>query len=136
MKRKILLSVFVLMLTCLVTFGCVGCEGMNPATLKITGLTAGTPVTVVQTTNSVEAEAAKTAALAAVTEILYDADGNGTFDANTEDKKWTSYADFVKAGGKASGFNIATDPGTYTFTFVYRGVVSAEYSYTVTAPAV
>ena len=141
MKRKILMSIFVLMLTCFITLGCVGCDNTNPGTLTITGITAATPVAVEKTSGTtLEILEVKEAALASVTEIAFDSNGDADYD-DDGDKKWTTdangsaYSKFIKNGGSVNGFNISQQAGTYTFTFSYNGTTSENFQFTITEPA-
>ena len=132
MKRKILLSLVVLMLSCLVCFGAVGCDEVsNPSTLTCTKNNAVVTKILVSTADweslygeNVHKEPGmdaiqtiKEAAFNGVT-ITYQKmkNENGSAVNDGSAKTWT-YADFCKKGGQVSGFNLKNKSGTITLAF-------------------
>ena len=132
MKRKILLSLVVLMLSCLVCFGAVGCDEVsNPSTLTCTKNNVEVTKILVSTADweslygeNVHKEpgmdaiqAIKEAAFDGVT-ITYQKkkmeDGSAVNDGSA--KTWT-YADFCRKGGQVGGFNLKNKSGTITLAF-------------------
>ena len=126
MKKKILLSLFVLMLTCIITFGVVGCDSAsNPAILYCDPTTTAITVDeeewekayggsrepgmeVIQTLKEKAFEGVK---------FIYDADGD---ISTTEDQETFTYKEFTTKGGQLHGFNLKNKTGKITLS--YKGI--------------
>lgn len=133
MKRKLLLSLFVLMLSCIITLGVVGCDS-RPYALEVTGADA---ITFTQYEQGNSSSTKDSYSDTIQKEFEDKLKGVKFVLKNKSDgsvkEEWGNYEDFHKAGGKVSGVNLRNKPGTYEMTFTIDGIESAKFTYTIAA---
>lgn len=141
MKKKVLISILILVISFTITFGTSGCKTGSSATLTVASKPNSLSVTIFKLPywdkdgkfqegdgDNYDMQIKKIEWLNSLGAITYDADGD--LKTTEDQKEWTNYGEFANAGGMVSGFNITNKTTGSIMTLRYMDA-TLEIQYTV-----